>query len=172
MTFPRKNQTEYIREAIENDDVELLCDHLSVRQRRFAEEYVIDFNATAAYLRAGYKSKYPDKQAHLLTKHPGIRAYIDMLTRSKEAKIVSVDPDYIVAKIVSVINKDGTKDADVLRGLDMLARHKGMYVDRQEISGPDGGAIELQQKAQEEANALIATLRRMGKRPDLKVVND
>jgi phage terminase small subunit len=51
---------------------------LSARQKRFVEEYLIDQNASAAYVRAGYKdSPYAHKNAARLKANDGIRAAID-----------------------------------------------------------------------------------------------
>lgn len=154
-----------VLDALEAGDMEALETALSVRQRRFAEEYVIDFNGTAACIRAGYAPTYADRQAHVLLKHKGVSAYIDHLTRSKEAKIVSINPDYLIQKTVAIINKESVKDADALRGIEMLARHLGMFVDRTEITGKDGGAIAIeQQKVAEEAQSFTQQLEALRKR--------
>ncbi len=150
--------------AIKADDIEALLRVLTPRQKRFAEEYVIDFNGTAATIRAGYSPKHAEKQAHLLVRHPGISYYIDHLSRSKENKIVSVNPDYIIQEVVGIIKKEGARDGDRLRGLELLARHLGMFIDRQEITGKDGGPLELEQRraVEEEAqnfNHLLKSLR-------------
>jgi hypothetical protein len=160
-----------IRRALEANDIKAVRDGLTVRQRRFAEEYVIDYNGTAAAIRAGYATEWADRQAHILLKHKGISAYIDHLSSSKEAKIMAVDPDYLLQKLVDVMNKPGTKDGDVLRAVELYMKHKGMFIDRQEISGPDGGAIEMEQRqrVEEDSAAVINRLRQM-KKPNLKVV--
>ena len=164
-----KTRSQNIAEAIESGDIELLRTRLTVRQTRFCEEYVIDFNAKAAAIRAGYATKWADRQAHLLMLKDEIRAYIDHLSQSKEAKIVSVDPDYVLQRITKVIDKEGTKDGDILRGLELLARHLGMLRDRTEISGPDGEAIRMEQRIKEESAAVVAALKSMRDKK-LKVV--
>lgn len=161
-----------VAEAVSSDDIEALKVLLTVRQRRFAEEYSLDFNATAAAIRAGYATKYADRQAHLLMRHKGVLAYIDHLTRSKEAKIVSVNPDYVIQQVTEIIGKEGAKDSDRLRGLELLARHLGMFIERQEITGKDGGPIEMQ-KIEEEAHGFIGALEALRRRAvdDKKDIN-
>jgi hypothetical protein len=163
-----------IRKALEAQDIEALGKALTYRQRRFCEEYVVDYNGTAAAIRAGYATQWADRQAHILLKHEGVKAYIDHLSRSKEAKIMAVDPDYLLQKLVNVMNKPGAKDSDILRAVELYMKHKGMFIDRQEISGPDGGAIEMEQRqrVEEDSAAVINRLRQMSKKPDLKVVGD
>jgi phage terminase small subunit len=163
-----------IRKALEAGDIEGIRDGLTTRQRHFAEEYIVDYNATAAALRAGYSSQWADRQGHILTKHEGIKAYVDYLTRSKEAKIVSIDPDWVINKVVQIVGKEGVRDGDQLRALELLARHLGMFIERTEITGKDGGplALEQKQRVEEEATNFTNALKRMQGKPDLKVVKN
>jgi len=50
---------------------------LNDRQRRFAQEYCKDFNATQAGIRAGYSEKTSYSQAHELLKNPEIQEAIE-----------------------------------------------------------------------------------------------
>lgn len=134
----------------EEGDIEPLRHALSPRQRAFCEEYVVDFNATAAYIRAGYSKNFADRAASNLLKNAGVAAYIDYLTGSKESKIVSVDPDYVLNQVTAIISKEGAKDSDKLRGLELLARHLGMLTDKTE-SKVTIDTVE-RQKVEEEAN--------------------
>lgn len=154
--YPQKGIPK-VRKAVEENDIVSLYKGLTVRMRRFAEEYVIDFDGKAAAIRAGYATKWADRQAHLLLRHEGVAAYIDSLSRTKENKIVSVDPDYVIQRVLEIIGKDGAKDSDRLRGLELLARHLGMFVDRTELTGKDGGPLEtrvVEQEAQNFTNLL------------------
>lgn len=159
-------------EAIAADDIEALVSALSVRQRRFAEEYCVDFNGSAAVIRAGYSPKYSDRQASTLRKHKGVARYIDHLTQSKEAKIVSISPDYVIQRIVEVMDREGVRDGDILRGAELLARHLGMLRDKTELSGPNGGPIETEnRRIEEEAESMKRQLDALRRRSDSKVVS-
>ena len=59
----------------------MLKDSLPPKQKRFVEEYVIDRNATAAYIRAGYNSDGNTASvcASQLLSEPKIREAIDEL---------------------------------------------------------------------------------------------
>lgn len=153
-------------DAVEANDIERLREVLTVRQLRFAEEYSVDFDGKAAAIRAGYATKWADRQAHLLLRHKGVAKYIDHLTQSKEAKIVSVNPDYIIQQVTAIIGKPGAKDSDRLRGLELLARHLGMFIERTELTGKDGGPLEIEQKAQEDAQSFTNLLRQMRDRAE------
>jgi phage terminase small subunit len=57
-----------------------VIDNLTVRQRRFVEEYLVDFNGALRWSSAGYGTKYPANDLPVKCfKHPGILAAIDQL---------------------------------------------------------------------------------------------
>lgn len=158
----RRPESKAVMAALEADDMVALELALSPRQKAFAYEYVVDFNSTAAAVRAGYATANAAQQGYLLLRHKGVRRLIDHLSASKEAKMVSINPDYVVQQITAVIHKEGVRDGDKLRALELLARHLGMFIERTEISGKDGEAIRIeQQKTKEEADDFINTIRRM-----------
>lgn len=143
---------------LENGDIDGAIKLLTVRQRRFAEEYLHDFNATAAVQRAGYDTKYPNRLGNQLVDHPGVKALIDKLTLERASKSV-VKPDYVIKKVMSTIERaeQQNQHSAVLKGCELLARHLGMFIERQEISGPDGGAIKVE-KVREAADAFTSAI--------------
>lgn len=151
--------------AIHDGDIEAVKASLSVRQRRFAEEYVIDFNGSAAAVRAGYATSWPDRQAQTLKNNAGVAFYIDYLTKTKANKIMSVDPDYVIQKVTAIINGEGTKDGDRLRGLELLARHLGMFTDKTEITTTDA-TREAEVEAARELNSLLRQLSERSEEPE------
>jgi len=153
--------TKAVQKALKTGNMAALELALTPRQRAFCKEYVVDFNGAAAVVRAGYSPNHPDKQAYQLKQNPGIAAYIDHLVMSKEAKINSVSPDYVIQQVTSIIHKEGAKDGDKLRALELLARHLGMFIDRTEITGKDGEALQIEQRVREEADSFINTIRRI-----------
>ena len=62
---------------------------LTPLQERFVEEYLIDLNASASYVRAGFKAKYPNKRSAELMAKPEIQEAITrgMVERSKRTEI-------------------------------------------------------------------------------------
>lgn len=168
---PKRPESPGVKKALASGDMEALGFALTPRQRGFCKEYIIDFNGTAAAIRAGYAPRNADKQAHLLMMNKGIQTYIDHLTTSAAAKIMSVDPDYIIQGIVSIVNKEFAKDGDKLRGYELLARIKGLFIDKQEITGKDGGAIEIERRTAEEADDFTRMLKAMKKDKEKKEVH-
>lgn len=153
-----------VRKALKAMDMEALGMALTHRQRRFCDEYTVDFNGAAAAVRAGYAKTYADRQASQLLKNKGVAAYIDYLTASKAAKIMSVDPDWVLQGIVEVISETN-KSGDKLRGYELIAKILGMLTDKHEITGKDGGAIEVEQRRiDEEATDFTRMLKAMKKK--------
>lgn len=155
-----------VKKALERGDMDALALALTSRQRRFAEEYIVDFNGTAAAIRAGYSPNNADKQAHLLTRHKGVAAYVDHLTRKRVESVVSVNPEWVIQKTIKAIETGEVNNnlTAMLRGLELMAKHLGMHVDKQEISGPDGEAIKIEQQTREDADAFINTLKTLRKK--------
>lgn len=138
-----------VQAALESGNVQEVIDSLTERQRRFVEEYLVDFDQSAAAQRAGYNcssvANY-SRLGHEMLAHPGIRAAIDQLTIQR-SKSVTLKPDYVMNKIkrtIETAESEGNHTA-VLRGCEILARALGMFVERREISGPDGQAIKMEQ---------------------------
>lgn len=50
---------------------------MSLKQQRFADEYIISGNATQAAVKAGYSSKYANTNASKLLQNTTIKSYID-----------------------------------------------------------------------------------------------
>ena len=60
---------------------------LNDKQKRFAEEYLIDLNATAAAKRAGYSSKTSKEQAARLLTNVNIQNYIQERQKALQDKL-------------------------------------------------------------------------------------
>lgn len=147
-----------VERALAEGDVQSVIDNLSERQKRFAEEYLVDFNATAAVNRAGYNTKHANRLGSQMLRHAGIKAYIDQLTVQNASTSV-LKPEYVTKKIMKTIEKaeaDNNHGA-VLRGCELLARHLGMFIERTEISGPNGDAIK-HQAVREAADAFTSAV--------------
>lgn len=155
-------------------DVEGLRDALTVRQRRWCEEFIVDFDATKAARRAGYKCKDMRQQAYQLLHHPGCTAYREFLEEEARTKVEGnvLDKEYVVKKTLEGIQKaqDTGSLSAYFRGLELLARHLGMFVDKTEISGPNGEAIKIEQQAKEQAESLIDTLKKLAKKQEVEII--
>ncbi|MCR8844074.1 terminase small subunit [Paenibacillus sp. SC116] len=94
---------------------------LTAKQRRFADEYLIDLNATQAAIRAGYSANSAEQQACRLMKHAKVREYIDD-RMAEHSRRVGVNQERIIRELAriafvnapNIINlEDATMQADV-----------------------------------------------------------
>jgi phage terminase small subunit len=150
-----------IQAALDAGDVQEVINNLTLRQRRFVEEYLVDFNGGAAVVRAGYNVKNEANARRLgieMLKHPGIRAAIDQITLERAGE-TTLKPDYVMNKIKTTLERaeaQGNHTA-VLRACELMARAMGMFVERKEISGPNGDAIKYE-AVKEAADAFTSAI--------------
>lgn len=136
---------------------------LSPLMVRFVEEYLIDWNASAAVLRAGYKTRNQNRMGAQLLRHPLVKAEIEKRTEKRRERM-ELTADYVLNKLVQIVEdtKEGNPQA-ALRGLELLGKHLGLYRERQEISGPDGEAIKMEQRVKEDVADFTSRLSRLAK---------
>ena len=161
----RKTISDKSKQAIDSGDIQSVIDSLSDFQRLFCEEYLVDLNATQAVVRAGSKSKYPNRIAFQMMENPAIRITIDAL-RAERSKSSDVTKDFVlrgIQKTIRLAEESGNHNA-TLRGLELLAKHLGMFVERTEISGPDGEAIRMEQKIKEDVESFTSSITRLASR--------
>jgi len=89
----RKQDREDIREKVLGDD-------LSLKQRKFCEEYLVDFNAPRAAKVSGYAHEYESNPYYLLQR-PNIKAYIAQ-RKEELKKELAVDQGRVVREYFNV----------------------------------------------------------------------
>lgn len=85
---------------------------LSDKRRRFAEEYLVDFNATQAAIRAGYSPKSAGQQGSELLKDPKVRAYVDA-RMAELGRRTGVTAERIMQELARIAFLDPTELADM-----------------------------------------------------------
>lgn len=106
---------------------------LTRQQQQFADEYLVDLNATQAAIRAGYSEKTARSQGQRLLTNVDIAKSIEeaMEARSERTQITS---DSVVAELGGIaftkLNETGIiKPGDKIRALELLGRHLKMFTD-------------------------------------------
>lgn len=143
---------------------------LSPKMKAFIDEFFVDLNGAAAVLRAGYKTRNPSQIASELRAHPLVSAEIEKRQAERSEKL-ELSADFVINKLVSIVEKteEGNPTA-ALRGLELLGKHLSLFTDKQEISGPDGEAIKMEQKTNENVADFTSSLSRLIKRNGTKDV--
>ncbi len=81
---------------------------LTLKQQRFADEYIICGNATEAAIKAGYSSKYANTNASKLLQNTTIKSYID--ERLEELKSEKVANQQEVLEYLTSVMRGQTQE--------------------------------------------------------------
>lgn len=113
---------------------------LTVKQKAFVQEYLVDLNATQAARRAGYKNAEIGRQ--LLT-NSNVSSAIQTALKARE-KRTEVTQDYVIAKLREIVEKDASdgpdselKYANKIRALELLGKHTGAFDARVSAAAQD-----------------------------------
>ena len=137
---------------------------MTTKMENFVNEYFVDFNASQAVLRAGYKTRVPNKFAAKMMQHPLVAAAVAARKEERQEKF-ELNAEYVITKLVAIADRqEEVNPAATLRALELLGKHLGLYRDRQEISGPDGAAIQMEQQVKQNADEFASRIASLAKR--------
>ncbi len=122
---------------------------LTPKQERFAAEYLVDLNATAAAKRAGYSEKTAYSTGQRLLKNVEIQEAIQ--TRQGElARKLEVSQERVVGELAAIAFHEASdapeaemKVSNKLKALELLGKHLGMFTDKAEASVKVEGSVEV-----------------------------
>lgn len=77
---------------------------ITEKQKRFAEEYIIDLNATQAAIRAGYSEKTSMEQGYQLLQKTLVQQYIQQLM-DKRSKKTEITAEWVLNSIKEVAER-------------------------------------------------------------------
>ena len=134
-------------------------DGLTAKQARFVDEYLVDLNGTQAAIRAGYSPKTAHVIATENLRKPKIALRIAE-RQAERAEKTQLTTEWIVERLIENANramqavpafdKDGsptgvyTYEGTVAnKALELLGKHRGIFLDRTALESPDGGALEV-----------------------------
>ena len=128
---------------------------LTIKQKRFADEYIISGNATEAYKKAGYSAsndRVANVEGHKLLRNPKVQAHLDEQQKKLESSKIA-DQQEVLEFLTAVMRGEITEPLLVLDGdgyqkvMDAkpnvstrksaavdLGKRYGLFVDRQEIT--------------------------------------
>lgn len=122
--------------------------NLTPKQQRFVEEYLIDLNATQSAIRAGYSEKTAYSVGHENLKKPEIQKAIQ-----EAQEILSNKTQLTVDMVVNGLLKEaqdyaeGSTQSARVSAWAHLGKHLGMFTEKVQHSGPDGGPVQVATKA-------------------------
>lgn len=138
---------------------------LTVKQSSFVDHYMTLGVASKACLAAGYNTINPVRQGTELLQNPAIKEEIERRRVARMEKS-EVTVEYLTQKLLEIIAKEQDENPQAaLRAIELAGKSIAMFKERQEISGPDGEAIRInEQRVQEEADAFKSRIASMAKR--------
>lgn len=130
----------------------------------FVEHFLACSNASEAVRLAGYVTNNEHKLGSELRRHPLVSKAIDE-GHEKRKERMEITADYLLAKLVDVIDNDTDRTSDKLRAIELAGKAIALWKERQEISGPDGGAIAMEQKRiNDDVSDFTSRIARLAKR--------
>lgn len=88
---------------------------LTIKQQRFADEYIISGNATEAYILAGYKDKGARANAARLIANDSVKAYIEKRLEELKSEKVA-DQQEVMEFLTSVMRGEVSEPMPLLDG--------------------------------------------------------
>lgn len=109
---------------------------LTLKQQRFIEEYLIDFNATQAAIRAGYSENSAGQIGEQNLKKLEIKSEIDRLTAQMTEKAI-VTKEMVLQGLLDEARMydEGASHSARVSAWAHLGKHLGIFVDKMELSG-------------------------------------
>lgn len=120
---------------------------LTLKQQRFADEYIISGNATQAAIKAGYSKRTAGVIADENLKKPKIRAYIDERLAELNAKAIA-DQDEVLRLLTRHARRETTEYnvtsggvvktptavANAIKAAELLGKRYGLFTNRVEAN--------------------------------------
>lgn len=125
---------------------------MTLKQQRFADEYIITGNATQSAVKAGYSQKYANTNASKLLQNTTIKDYIDKRLAKLESEKIATQEE-VLQYLTSVMRGEKTEPLLVLdgegtqkviqavpnvqsrtRAAELLGKRYGTFTDRVDIN--------------------------------------
>lgn len=115
---------------------------LTAKKKRFCDEYLIDFNATQAAIRAGYSERTAYSQGQRLLKNVEVQKYLQERMAEKEKELIA-DQNEVMKYLSAVMRREKTESVVVT-----LSKEKSVYV-------PDANGTMRKQTVKEEIPQVV-----------------
>ncbi len=97
---------------------------LNVQQALFVQYYLQLKNATQATIKAGYKTKFPNKVGYKLLNNPKIQTHIDH-TKQLVATETLVDFSWVITKLRNIAEDSNNSPQDRIKSLEVINKMMG-----------------------------------------------
>lgn len=121
--------------------------NLTPKQQRFVEEYLIDLNATQSAIRAGYSEKTAEQQGYQLLQKTSVLKAIEE-AKNQVSKRTELTVDMVVNGLLKEAQDyaEGSTQSARVSAWAHLGKHLGMFKDKVEMTGANGGPVDMSLK--------------------------
>lgn len=92
-----------------------MADKLTEKQKRFADEYLIDLNAKQAAIRTGYSAKTAEVQGSRLLSNAKVKEYLEKRMKNKEKATIATQ-DEILEYLTKVMREEESQEVHDMFG--------------------------------------------------------
>ena len=129
---------------------------LTIKQKKFADEYIKTGNATQSAINAGYSKKYANTNASKLLQNTTIKAYIDERMKKLEDEAIA-DQSEILKYLTRIIRDEEREEVlvnvgnfeqerqeikisakDKIRAAELLGKRYQLWTDKVDINSTEG----------------------------------
>lgn len=114
---------------------------LTEKQKRFIDEYLIDLNATAAAIRAGYSEKTANEIGSQNLVKLSIQKAIAERLKERQQR-TEITQDFVLTNLKEIVQRsmqhEGADEYDpraAAKALELLGKHLGMFTDKIKLEG-------------------------------------
>lgn len=111
---------------------EMIYHGLTLKQKKFADEYIISGNATEAAIKAGYSEKTARSVGSENLTKPDIQNYVEKRLAKTDKKKIA-DQEEILSFLTSVMRDDEILSKDRLKAAELLGKNRMLWVEKQSI---------------------------------------
>lgn len=130
-----------------------LSKKLTLKQKKFADEYIICGNATEAAIKAGYSKKYTNTNANKLLQNTTVKKYIDERLEEIDNKKIMDQKEVLelltriargeeVEEILALDGTGGQEPTEIevsmkdrIKAAELLGKRYGMWTDKVDMTG-------------------------------------
>lgn len=106
---------------------------LTIKQKRFADEYIISGNAYQAALKAGYSENYAKNASYKMVENSGkLSSYINA-RMNKMSKSTIATQEEILEYLTSVVRNDEEGTRDKIKAAELLGKRYGSWIEKSQV---------------------------------------
>ena len=107
---------------------------MTEKQKRFCDEYLVDYNATQAAVRAGYSAKSAYSIGEENLRKPEIKTYIDERLEQLHNERTA-DATEVMEFLTEVMRDEGEGSVSRLKAAELLGKRFGLFTDKLNVEG-------------------------------------